>query len=242
MAPLACPGGTCELFGIFGILVQVLIGAWCLLTLLVLWRMETPRRPFMTWLGDMSKQMVGAGYGHFLNIFVALLFGEELESAASNNQCVWYLVGFLSDIFFCTFLCWVVTKAMRPVIKERCGIDIGDYDSNDNVDDGRQSIAPWVMWCLQTGIWLGIMTAVKAVVSLGVYLAQGPLYGSLASAFHVVGLCHHQRAQLLVSVVFVPIIGDAFQFAVQDSFLKNTEAAAAAAKLSEDSEKDSDSS
>lgn len=172
----------------------------------------------------MSKQMVGAGWGHFMNIFVALLFGEALETANTNNQCVWYLVGFVSDIVFVTFLCWAVTTAARPLIQRRCGIDIGDYDSASNSDgqsDKQQpAFPPWLMWCVQTAIWLGIMTLVKAVVSLGVYLAQDLLYTGFAVAFRALGLCHHQRAQLVTSVIIVPIIGDAFQFAVQDGFLK----------------------
>eukprot|EP00930_Biecheleria_cincta_P028719 TRINITY_DN20028_c0_g1_i1.p1 TRINITY_DN20028_c0_g1~~TRINITY_DN20028_c0_g1_i1.p1 ORF type:complete len:252 (-),score=38.73 TRINITY_DN20028_c0_g1_i1:61-789(-) len=224
--PPACPGGTCELFGVFGILVQCLIGVWCVATLLVMWWLETPRRSLLAWLGDMSKQMVGAGYGHFMNVGVAILFGEALTTAAANNQCVWYLVGFLSDIFFSTFLCWLLTTALRPVFRRNCGIDIGEYKDDANLADGQASMSPWLMWSLQTAIWLGILTVVKAVVSLGVYLAQEPLYSGLASLFRQVNLCHHQRAQLVVSVVLVPIVGDAFQFAVQDSFLKNNVATA----------------
>merc|ERR1719401_1263301 len=64
------------------------------------------------------------------------------------------------------------------------------------------------------------MTSVKVVVSIGCFLAQDLLYTGLAWIFHVFGLCRHQRAQLLTSVILVPVVGDAFQFAVQDSFLK----------------------
>ncbi|CAE8623110.1 unnamed protein product, partial [Polarella glacialis] len=73
----------------------------------------SPRRSFLTWVGDMSKQMVGAGWGHCMNIATAVVFGVELESSAANNQCVWYLVGFLCDISFVTFLCWAVNAAIR---------------------------------------------------------------------------------------------------------------------------------
>lgn len=231
-APPACPGGTCELFGVFGILVQCLIGLWCVFTLLVMWWLETPRRSLLAWLGDMSKQMVGAAYGHFMNVGVALLFGTALETAATNNQCVWYLVGFLSDIFFSTFLCWLLTRALRPLFRSKCGIDIGEYEDESKAADDEASMPAWLMWSLQTAIWLGILTVVKLVVSLGVYLAQEPLYCGLATLYRQLGLCHHQRAQLVASVVLVPIVGDAFQFAVQDSFLKNN-AGTASSKESE---------
>mmetsp|Transcript_15838 Transcript_15838/g.43972 ORF Transcript_15838/g.43972 Transcript_15838/m.43972 type:complete len:270 (-) Transcript_15838:237-1046(-) len=225
----ACEGGTCQLFGRFGIFVQLLIGAWCLLTLVVLWRCEAAdkRRPFLTWLGDMSKQLVGAAWGHFMNVFLALFVGNELEGGSTlNNQCVWYLMGFLSDILVVTFLCWWATSAARPLIRRKCGIDIGDYDQSDLHSPSPDGVAvvkgvpPWAMWCIQTGIWLAIMTAVKVVVSVAMFSAQSHLYRWLAMAFQYGGLCHHARAQLITSVIIVPVIGDAFQLAVQDGFLK----------------------
>jgi len=233
-----CPGGSCKLFGPFGLLVQALIGVWCVLTLVVMWKLEKHPRPFLVWLGDMSKQMVGAGYGHFMNIFLAMLFGEALTDESTNNQCVWYLVAFLSDIIFVTALCWLATKAVRPLIQRHCGMDIGDYGGEEasNNDDSSESsedeqancvkgCPPWVVWCCQTGIWLAIMTAVKAVVTVGLYFGQGPLYASLAWIFSSTGLCGHHRRQLAVSVIVVPLIGDALQFAVQDGFLKKQEPA-----------------
>eukprot|EP00928_Gymnodinium_smaydae_P009779 TRINITY_DN13668_c0_g1_i1.p1 TRINITY_DN13668_c0_g1~~TRINITY_DN13668_c0_g1_i1.p1 ORF type:complete len:301 (-),score=66.62 TRINITY_DN13668_c0_g1_i1:159-1061(-) len=235
----ACQGGTCELFGFFGICVQCFIGLWCVFTLAVMWRCEENPRSFLTWLADMSKQMVGAGWGHFMNVFVAVLFGKAMMDASQNNQCVWYLVGFLCDVLFVTFLCWAANVALRPVIRERCGIDIGDYEgesgsaaaeSEGDVEDaegkpkadlgclaGRSTI---FLWCLQTLIWLSIMTVVKATVSFGVYLASDQLYFAVSSAFDLIGLCGREKAQLIASVVVIPLIGDAFQFAVQDTFLK----------------------
>jgi len=236
---VVCEGGTCELFGFFGICVQGLIGAWCILTLLVLWRCEANRRSFFTWVGDMSKQLVGAGWGHFMNVFLAMFLGAVMEDSPDNNQCVWYLVGFLSDIFFVTFLCWLLTNFARPHIRRICGIDIGDYENAEGGEGAGKAEKPeleqseevaaakrmpwWMMWLCQTGLWLLIMTTVKALVTIGVYLAQNMLYTGIAQAFKSAGLCHHQRLQLVTSVIIVPVIGDAFQFAVQDSFLKKTE-------------------
>lgn len=237
VTPLACEGGSCQLFGVFGIFVQFMIGMWCVVTLACLWRCETPRRDFCTWLGDMSKQLIGAGWGHFMNIALALIFGKALMSEANNNQCVWYLVGFLSDIFCVTFLCWWATNTLRPYIRQHCGIDIGEYETGPEVasaedsHEGMQGDAmtkmpptkamSWgLMWCCQTGIWLLIMTCVKVTVSICVFLAQEFLYAWLAGAFSFFGLCGHQNAQLVTSVIMVPVLGDAFQFAVQDGFLK----------------------
>merc|ERR1719387_338362 len=162
----ACEGGTCELFGLFGIAVQVLIGVWCFVVLVILWRWERPRRSFSTWLGDMSKQMVGAAWGHFMNIAMALIFGLAPNGATpANNQCVWYTVGFVSDIIFVTVLSWIVTEAVRPIVLDRYGIDLGDYEDTHGESEEEEDNASfrsrfsglmsWRIWVRQTGIWLG---------------------------------------------------------------------------------------
>lgn len=219
--------GKCELMGWFGIAVQSFIAVWCFLTLLFMWRIETHRRSCFTWFFDMSKQGAGAAWGHCMNVIWAILAGEAFKTGTHHNQCVWYLVGFCSDIIFCTFLSWAANAALRPIFLRRCKIDIGDYEGNsDNAtagDSGMQGSGQSVsvgMWLCQTGIWLAILTVVKIVVSIGCWLGQDLLYTSIAGCFRALGLVGHDRAQLIASVIIVPIIGDAFQFAVQDTFLK----------------------
>lgn len=233
----ACAGGSCKLFGTFGIAVQVFIGAWCFLVLFVLWRLETPRRPAHTWFGDMSKQMIGAFWGHMMNVYMAVYFGQWLDPPEANNQCVWYMVGFMSDIVFVTALCWLVTLWVRPCVQQRCGLDLGDYeeplsnmrpvsavdgeDASSSLGDSR---VDWRIWSFQLLIWLGIMTFVKIFVFYFAYVFQGLFYFWTAVTYHFFGLCGpnqwHRRMQLVVSIIFVPIVGDTIQFAIQDSFLK----------------------
>mmetsp|Transcript_27060 Transcript_27060/g.59386 ORF Transcript_27060/g.59386 Transcript_27060/m.59386 type:complete len:250 (-) Transcript_27060:77-826(-) len=228
-----CEGGTCELFGIFGIAVQVSIALWCISVLLFMWGMETPRRSFFTWCGDSSKQLIGAGWGHAMNVFLAMLFGLALEPVDSRNQCVWYLVVFMSDIIFVTLLCWAATVTLRPFFRDRCGIDIGEYEGNE--DEGSQKgeasgtgAAPtgrWRMWAIQLVLWLSIVTIIKAFVTTAIYFSQGVFYSAVALFFRSLGMCGHQRAQLVTSVIVVPVLGDAFQFVVQDNFLKKKQEA-----------------
>lgn len=225
-----CEGGSCQLLGSFGIAVQMFIGVWCFFVLFVLWRCESPRRSLHTWLGDMSKQMIGAFWGHAMNVGMAVFFGERLGPSEANNQCVWYMVGFMSDIIFVTLLCWLVTRWVRPHVRQRCGLDLGDYEDPSidleplALDDDASSVpirrSHWAIWSLQLTIWLGIMTGVKVVVCYGVYVLQAVGYFWTAVAFDIFGLCGHRRLQLIASVVIVPIIGDTIQFAIQDGFLK----------------------
>lgn len=232
-----CGGGTCELLGLFGIFVQGIIAAWCMLTLVVLWRCETPRRPIFRWLGDMSKQLVGAAWGHFMNVMLAIVAGSSLATETMENQCVWYLVGFLSDIVLGTFLSWWLTSSARPLFRLHCGLDIGAYegidgpeDNDDNEEEDGDATASaearmpgWLIWGVQTGIWVLILTLAKMIVLVGVYYGRGPIYTVIALGFRWARLCAHQWKQLVFSVIVVPVIGDAIQFAVQDFFLKKND-------------------
>jgi hypothetical protein len=232
----ACEGGSCQLFGSFGIFVQILIAFWCFLVLFVLWRLETPRRPTHTWFGDMSKQMIGAFWGHMMNVYMAVCFGRYLDPPEANNQCVWYMVGFMSDIIFVTFLCWLVTLFVRPCIQRKCGLDLGDYEEpvsnmkpvsaidGDASPAGSDQKVDWRIWRFQLLVWVGIMTFVKVVVFYFAYVFQALFYFWTAVTYHFFNLCGneqwHRRMQLIVSIIIIPIIGDTLQFAIQDGFLK----------------------
>eukprot|EP00927_Polykrikos_kofoidii_P041451 TRINITY_DN3533_c0_g2_i1.p1 TRINITY_DN3533_c0_g2~~TRINITY_DN3533_c0_g2_i1.p1 ORF type:complete len:300 (+),score=49.00 TRINITY_DN3533_c0_g2_i1:203-1102(+) len=240
-----CDGGPCELFSVFGIFVQAFIGFWCVFVLFVMWRLEEAgkRRSCMTWIGDMTKQMAGAGCMHFLNAFCAVLFGSSLASSSSlSNQCVWYLLVFVSDITLCILLSYLAVRTLRPILLERCDIDIGNYDDagaaqpliDEALETERSKATPLSArdgsalvslgkWALQTAIWVVIVTVVKVVVFFVVFLTQEKLYNVVAWVFAHVGLCGHQNLQLIVSVVVVPVIGDALFFAAQDCFLKRRE-------------------
>mmetsp|Transcript_48915 Transcript_48915/g.105353 ORF Transcript_48915/g.105353 Transcript_48915/m.105353 type:complete len:395 (-) Transcript_48915:113-1297(-) len=119
----------CQLLGPLGVAVQVAITAVCAAAMLAVWLAESPRRPFITWALDVSKQVVGAAYGKCYNILQAEIFARALQvNAAHKDQCVWYLMGIATDCLVTTFLCWGANVLMRPILATRFGIDIGEYD------------------------------------------------------------------------------------------------------------------
>jgi hypothetical protein len=224
---VVCRGGECQLFGAFGIAVQCGIGLWCFLVLLAMWRLESEsqRRSCAQWSADMSKQGFSTGWMHFMNVFCSIIFGALDAASALTNQCVWYLLIFLTDVIFVTLICWAVTSALREPLIKHCNIDIGEYD-----DDGSQKkmtherssrgSVSWQNWLKQLAIWIAIVTVVKLIVFVGVFLTQSSLYDLIADVFRFIGLCGHPHWQLMFSVIIIPLIGDAFQLAVQDCFLK----------------------
>lgn len=77
--------GKCELLGPFAILVQGSLGFFALLSLVFKrWR-ERPQRPIKVWSFDVSKQVVGSVLVHVANLVMSLLSSGELSVTAAPD-------------------------------------------------------------------------------------------------------------------------------------------------------------
>lgn len=78
----------------YGIVVQAILACLAFASLIVKRSMEPKyeRRPWLVWFFDTSKQAAGAGFIHFLNVFLAPMF--------QGDPCTWYVVSFLLDSTF----------------------------------------------------------------------------------------------------------------------------------------------
>lgn len=228
----------CELLGLFGLAVQLAITVVCAIALVAVWFMETPRRPFLSWAFDVSKQVVGAAYGKLWNIAQSIIFAQLLRgSSAYQDQCVWYLMMLVADCFFLTFLCWYACNYCRPILLGRYYIDIGDYDGpaaggsrhsarlsgkgdlEASMDVHSSFAVQARAYCVQLAIWIGIITACRLVLSVALFFLQHQLYGFYAGVFEALNL-NSPEEKLLFSVLIFPAFSDTFQIVVQDRFLK----------------------
>lgn len=76
--------GQCHLLGPFALFVQGALGAVALLSLVYKrWR-ETPKRPWKIFFFDVSKQVVGSGLTHVLNLAMSMLGSVDMVHAAQN--------------------------------------------------------------------------------------------------------------------------------------------------------------
>lgn len=226
----------CNLLGRVGIAVQVAITVVCAIVFLCIWQFETPQRPFLTFIFDVSKQVVGSAYGKLYNIAQSVVFASILAvSAEHQDQCVWYLMSITMDCFVLTFLLWGANDYMRPILLDRYGIDIGDYDepcahgtdpadAEKSKESPRADEAPQVrMWLAQMAIWLAIITVVRLFCSLILFFVQAKVYELHAGIFAALGL-ETKVEKLVFAVLIYPIFADTFQIAVQDNFLKKHKA------------------
>jgi len=213
------------LMGPFGLLIQTLIVVLCAIALITVWMHEKPRRPFLTWAFDISKQVVGAGYGKGYNVLQSLYFAADPN--AGSDECVWYLVGMVADCVIVTFLSWGLTSLLRPILQWRYGIDIGVYGSTADEGASRRPRRPppeclrgsLQMWWAQVAIWLGIITVVRVFMTMFLSIFKDDLYDIFASLFAVFGM-QFREAKTVFAVLIVPAFGDIFQMVFQDYFLK----------------------
>ena len=103
--------GQCHLLGPFALIVQGALGIVAILSLVVKrWR-ETPKRPWLIWFFDVSKQVVGSVLVHILNLLMSNLGAGELVNAAQQaagkngdgkqrkpNPCSFYLLNLGIDV------------------------------------------------------------------------------------------------------------------------------------------------
>eukprot|EP00933_Yihiella_yeosuensis_P015948 TRINITY_DN13774_c0_g1_i2.p1 TRINITY_DN13774_c0_g1~~TRINITY_DN13774_c0_g1_i2.p1 ORF type:complete len:268 (-),score=36.07 TRINITY_DN13774_c0_g1_i2:287-1090(-) len=223
---LCYSGDACNLVGWEGLAVQVAITVFCAGVLVYVWWRETPRRPFLDWAFDISKQVIGSAYGKLYNINQAMIFSEILRNDPSQGDaCVWYLMIIISDCFLTTFGCWAVSAKMRPLLHEHYNIDIGDYSGesskSENSEEGSKDdkAEKWRAYFLQLGIWLGIVTAVRLVVSVTLFFTQKSFYPICAFFLNSIGL-KDSLSRLIFVVLIFPAFADTFQIVVQDNFLK----------------------
>jgi len=211
MVLLFSPKGCQVLGDFFGFIVQGLLFAFCVGSLLLKWCIEVPRRKFKIFLLDSSKQIVGAGCIHCLNMVCAMWFaGMEIEGA---DECAWYWVNIMVDTTFGCIVCWGFLKISELLL----GYDSGNYGKGASTGIDWESNPDYWTWSFQISIWCVIVCLMKLVVVGIMFVFSGPL--SNAAIF-----CTHWIKDLQWRLIFVMIVTptcmNMFQFWVTDSFIK----------------------
>ncbi|KAI8142860.1 vacuolar membrane protein-domain-containing protein, partial [Fennellomyces sp. T-0311] len=201
---------TCELMDGFAVFVQLTLVMTALTALgIKRWR-ERPRRPVRIWALDVSKQFVGAGTIHFLNLGISYLAGRPGHGQPQTNLCVWYFLSLMTDTTVGIAILWFWLRVLEWALHMGGVSNLQHYGPPPT----RSMIQQWAK---QTGVFVlaefmmkiciyGLFQAVPAIFDLGDWVLQ--LIGNDA---------HYQ----VVFVMFVfPLFMNAFQFCVIDTIIK----------------------
>nr|CAG8557169.1 6337_t:CDS:2 [Entrophospora candida] len=135
---------NCALVDHFAIVVQVLLGAIACSTLIYKRHRERPQRPLLIWFYDVSKQVLGAGIVHGLNILFSYIAGSH-NTEDTNPYCT---IG--------VFILFVILKIVHRLLTIYGveGINSGDYGQPPQ----------YIFWVKQTVAFIFCLMLMKIVV------------------------------------------------------------------------------
>jgi hypothetical protein len=206
------PSSQCQvLSGVSGVMVQGALFAVSVSALLLKWKFEEPRRLIGVFLLDSSKQFVGAGVIHALNMICAVTFAHLEASVA--DECAWYWVNIMIDTTFGVLVCWGLLKLTERFF----GYDSGHYGKGASTGINWEANPDYQKWLHQIMVWCGIVAIMKTVVVILMY-TFAPFWINVSVA------CTHwiidRNRRLLFVMLVTPTFMNMFQFLATDSFLK----------------------
>lgn len=208
---LGAPSECKILEGWFGYVVQGLLFSVCVGSLLLKWYMEVPRRRFKIFLLDSSKQIVGAGVIHCLNMVCAIIFASMEDALA--DECAWYWVNIMIDTTFGVVVCWGFLKLSEWMF----GYDSGHYGKGAKTGIDWDHDPDYGKWGKQIAVWCLIVCLMKGVVVIIMFSAMSFWEWLSVACTHWI---EDKEWRLMFVMIVTPTCMNIFQFWVTDSFLK----------------------
>ena len=173
---------------------------------------EVPRRKFLTWFLDVSKQGIGAVYAHVLNMIIANVIVQHVRGNAKlQDECAWYATMYIMDTVVGLLFCIMFLRLLDRVANGRDWARLkhsGVYVGNEGL----------ITWAYQLTAWLVILTLVKIILFFLMWLFSGFLAfwaGILFKPFQ-----SNIRFELLFVMIFFPGFLNIIWFWITDHYLK----------------------
>ena len=143
----------------FSLFIQACLASLALTALIFKWQYEAHKRHYVTWLLDVSKQVIGAFALHFGNIAIAKVATRiGAHSSPAANQCVWYFLNVLTDTVIGVPLIYLFLRLLHRlcIAMSVTGTRTGEY--------GRDPLHPdMTAWTKQVVLYLTAMFLAKVI-------------------------------------------------------------------------------
>jgi hypothetical protein len=196
----------------FTAVVQGLLAALALASLYIKRHNEVPRRKFMTWWLDTSKQGIGAVFAHFSNMLIAAWMSFLTRGDFQlDDQCAWYAISFVVDTTMGLWFSLIFLGLLETVARDRNWeslINTGVYEGADGMRHWRHQVISWLI----------ILAVVKFLVILFIW-AFSPILAWLGD-FLFSPFQQNIKFELLFVMIIFPGILNFFYFWVADHYLK----------------------
>lgn len=209
--------GECRLLGPFALFIQGALGLLALLSLVYKRWKERPQRPIKIWAFDASKQVVGSALLHVANLLMSMLSSGEFTVKAGDyqaNPCSFYLLNLAIDTTIGIPILVVLLRilhyafALTPLANPPESIESGNY--------GQPPRAAW--WGKQCIIYflglLGMKFCVFIIFQLCPWIIR---VGDWALRWTE----GNETVQIFFVMLFFPVVMNAIQYYIIDSFIKN---------------------
>jgi hypothetical protein len=194
--------------------VQAILAFIGLLSLYLKRHFERPKRTFMTWFLDTSKQGIGAVYAHVSNMAIAALIADvSWGDYELLDECAWYAISFLVDTSIGLIFSLLLLGILNGEAKKRGWKTLehnGAYDG--------QELDRYKIWSHQVLAWIVILTIVRGlnlifIWAFSPFLARAGdlLFGPIQEDI---------RFELLFVMIIFPGILNLFYFWIADHHLK----------------------
>lgn len=193
--------------GDFALLVQVGLAVTAVCTLVYKRHNERPRRPWLVWAFDASKQAFAGLLQHLVNLSFGVFFASLGGSA---SECAWYLVNFTISVFCGVLILWAAMAVYKLVV-ERFQISLlrsGEYGK-------PPQLTPWIAQML---VWGLLASGEKLITGFFVIFPLHWHLDQVAAAIEspVVG---YPRLELLLVMVAAPVILNVVFFWLIDNII-----------------------
>lgn len=192
-------------------MVQGLLFGVCVGSLLFKWRWEKPRRSLKVFALDSSKQFVGAGAIHIMNMACAMVFSAHATTTA--DECAWYWINIMLDTTFGVLVCWWLLKMTERLL----GYDSGNYGKKAQTGIDWKDTPDYNKWMQQILVWCVIVSIMKLIVVVLMWI-----FASMWDRISILSThwIYNRQLRLIFVMVVTPTLMNIFQFWVTDSFLK----------------------
>ena len=185
----------------------------CLSALLVKRFLETPRRKWLIFFLDVTKQGASLFMVHFINLGFSVFYGTK----TGTDQCAWYLTSILIDTTFGILVNWFLLKLVQSMLDEERSKSLKSGNYFKKVPDMDKYEIDYNAWLKQTFIWITIFSIMKSIVIAIQVTFPGfmqKMSDFLLSNFNT------EISKLIFTVVLFPTCMNIFQFIIQDLILR----------------------
>eukprot|EP00586_Coscinodiscus_wailesii_P013890 CAMPEP_0172499920 /NCGR_PEP_ID=MMETSP1066-20121228/132399_1 /TAXON_ID=671091 /ORGANISM="Coscinodiscus wailesii, Strain CCMP2513" /LENGTH=302 /DNA_ID=CAMNT_0013273913 /DNA_START=21 /DNA_END=930 /DNA_ORIENTATION=+ len=203
---------SCTLLGgTYATIVQIFLALSGIATLVYKRQTELiPRRPWLVWFFDTSKQ----AYASLLQHIVNLAFGVSFASGSDASECAWYLVNFTV-----TLTCGIVILHFAMMGYARC---VDAFSPNlDILKSGEYGEPPsWKPWVVQMLLWGLLASGEKFITFFLILLPFHSVLDGVAVAIEK-PLLGYPRLELVIVMIIAPAILNAVFYWLIDTIIMN---------------------